>query len=370
MQAPTAYTAETIYTGKETLHNSAIVVNEEKIVAVCPLAQLPSNCKLIHTGNYTAIAAPFIDLQIYGANKKLFSEYADVSSLEALQQYCKQHGTAYCLPTVATLPYEQLFKCIDAIRAYWNMGGTGILGLHIEGPWIHKEKRGAHKEEWIFSPAYEQAKELLDYGKDVIKIITLAPEICSQEVLHLIKSYSIVIAAGHSNATYEQAMQSFTQFGINMATHLFNAMSAFHHRQPGLIGAILDSPSVCASIIPDGEHVHYAAIRIAKKILGSRLFAITDAVTETSSGPYQHTFQKEVYTSHGTLSGSALNLEKAFHNLMQHVQLPVEEALRMCNFYPASILKMDTLIGSLQPGARAEMLVLNNKHQIIDCIGF
>src|SRR5204863_7695517 len=132
----------------------------------------------------------------------------------------------------------------------------------------------------------DEVKELLEYGKDVIKMITLAPEICNEKVIDYILSSNIIISAGHSNATYKEAKNAF-QHGIRTATHLYNAMSPLQHREPGLVGAIFDS-NVMASIIPDGHHVDYAAIRIAKNILGDRSFVITDAVTETKQGYYQH----------------------------------------------------------------------------------
>src|SRR5437868_7320124 len=125
------------------------------------------------------------------------------------------------------------------------------------------------------------------YGKGVIKMITLAPEVCSDEVIDCILSHNVIISAGHSNATYPQAMRCFEK-GITAVTHLYNAMSGLHHREPGLVGAGFDAMTVMASIIPDGHHASFAAIRIAKKIMGERLFAITDAVTETSEGYYEH----------------------------------------------------------------------------------
>jgi N-acetylglucosamine-6-phosphate deacetylase len=162
-----------------------------------------------------------------------------------------------------------------------------VLGLHIEGPWINPVKRGAHIEELIHAPSVEQVRALLEYGKGVIRIITLAPEVVSPEIIQLIRSYGIVISAGHSNATYAQAKTGFAS-GIRAVTHLYNAMSPLLHREPGLVGASMDDEQVMASIIPDGHHVDYAAIRIAKAVMKERLFVITDAVTDTDEGQYPH----------------------------------------------------------------------------------
>ena len=122
--------------------------------------------------------------------------YPEADSLFKLNEYCNKGGAAFCLPTAATNTYDVFYKCIDAVKDYWNKGGKGILGLHIEGPWINQVKRGAHVESLIHSPSLQQAEELLNYGKGVIKMITLAPEVCSKEVIDLILSHNIIISAG------------------------------------------------------------------------------------------------------------------------------------------------------------------------------
>ena len=136
----------------------------------------------------------------------------------------------------------------------------------------------------------------------------------ARQLLKLIQDAGIVVSAGHTNASYETAMQFFDD-GIAVATHLFNAMSSFQHRAPGVVGALFDHPTAMSSVIADGYHVDYAAIRVAKKIMGDRLFCITDAVTETSTGLYQHTLVGDKYESAGTLSGSALNAVKVYSEL-------------------------------------------------------
>jgi N-acetylglucosamine-6-phosphate deacetylase len=272
------------------------------------------------------------------------------------------------MPTVATHPYQTFYQCIDAVKDYWNSGSTGVLGLHIEGPWISPAKRGAHVEACIHTPALQQVKDLLDYGKDVIKIITLAPEVCSQQIIDTILSYNIIISAGHSNAKYEETINAFNN-GITTATHLYNAMSPLQHRNPGVVGAIFDHPNVMSSIIPDGHHVDFAAVRIAKQIMKERLFVITDAVTETNEGYYPHNFNGDKYESNGILSGSALTMSKAVKNLVKHCGIELSEALRMCSLYPAKVIKMENEYGILQPGAFANMVVMNDNYEVVEMIG-
>ena len=312
------------------------------------------------------IAPAFIDLQLYGAYKKLLSAYPNAESVKAIYDYSKAGGASHCMPTVSTNTYEVFFKCIDAVKEYWKQNGKGVLGLHVEGPWISKEKRGAHNAGWIFSPTIEQAKKLLEYGKDVIKMITVAPEVVSEEIVDLIHSYNIVVSAGHTNATYEQATKSFDK--IKTATHLYNAMSGLQHRAPNMVGALLDHDKVFCSIVPDGYHVDFAAIRIAKKIMGERLFAITDAVTETTEGYYQHTLDGDKYTANGILSGSALTMNKCAQNFVKHCNIEIDEALRMCSLYPAKVMNQENELGSIEKGRKANIVVLNNDLNVLETI--
>lgn len=306
------------------------------------------------------IAPAFIDLQIYGAYERLLAVYPEQDSLSMLNAYCKKGGAAFCLATVATNTYEVFYKCIDAVRDYWKQDGEGILGLHLEGPWISKIKRGAHIEALIHSPTAKQVKDLLEYGKGVIKMITLAPEVCSKDVIELILSYNIIISAGHSDASYTEAKAGFAN-GITAVTHLYNVMSPLLHRAPGLVGATMDDEKVMAGIIPDGYHVDYAAIRIAKEVMKERLFVITDAVTTTEVGYYKHQPAGNKYEADGILSGSALTMNKALQNLVTHAGIELGEALRMCSLYPARVLKMDHTVGKIEKGYAACMVVLDKE---------
>jgi len=357
------YSANRIFTGESWLENHAIITEDGQIKKLIPLTSLPSSQHTRHFEN-CIIAPAFIDLQIYGAYGKLLAVYPETDSLVKLKDYCEKGGTAYCMPTVATNTYEVFYKCIDAIRAYWKRGGEGIMGFHIEGPWINPVKKGAHIESLIHSPTLQQAKELIEYGKGVIKMITLAPEVCTREVIDLILSHHIIISAGHSNATYNEARTGFAN-GVTAVTHLYNAMSPLQHRAPGLAGAAMDDSSVMASIIPDGYHVDFAAIRIAKKVMRDRLFVITDAVTATTEGYYKHVAAGDKYESAGILSGSALKMNEAVKNLVNHCGIETGEALRMCSFYPAGVIGAAGKLGKLLPGYTAAIVVLDNNLEVV-----
>ncbi|HEV7332559.1 MAG TPA: N-acetylglucosamine-6-phosphate deacetylase [Flavisolibacter sp.] len=353
--------AEKLFTGEDWLYNQQIVIEDGIIRSVTPDPETP----FVSNNAPSFLAPAFIDFQVYGAAQKLLAVYPQAETLQVMYDVFSREGTCLFQPTVATNTPEVFHRSIDAVRAYWQGGGKGVAGLHLEGPWLHPARRGAHIESLIHSPTVKEVEELLAYGEGIIKTITIAPEVCSDEVLQLLLSSDIILSAGHSNATYRQATESFDK-GIPTVTHMFNAMSPLHHREPGLVGAALQHKSVLASIIPDGHHVAFAAIRIAKSLMGDRLFAITDAVTETAEGAYRHHRVGNKYECNGTLSGSAISMYDAFYNLVKNVGIEVEEALRMCSLYPARALRMAHFYGKIAPGFAAQFVVLNKQLEVVE----
>lgn len=355
--------AEKIFTGTGWLYNHVITTEDGYIKSIEPSTENV----FIKEGADRFLAPAFIDFQVYGAAGKLLAVHPTAATLQTMQDAFSKEGTCLFQPTLATNTIAVFKKAIDAVKEYWKTGGKGVHGLHLEGPWINPVKRGAHIESLIHSPTIEEVKDLLTYGGEAIKTITIAPEVCSRQVIDLILSYNIILSAGHSNATYNEALASFGE-GISTVTHLYNAMSSLHHREPGLVGASLLHSEVAASIIPDGHHVDFTVISIAKKLMGERLFAITDAVTETTEGPYQHHRVGDKYECNGTLSGSALSMYDAFYNLVTKAGVETGEALRMCSLYPARVLRMEHLYGKIAPGFAAQFVVLNKQLGLVETI--
>jgi N-acetylglucosamine-6-phosphate deacetylase len=158
--------------------------------------------------------------------KKLLATVPEPETLAVMYEQFIGEGTCLFLPTLATNTLDVFKKSIDAVRQYWKQNGKGVYGLHLEGPWINKAKRGAHIKEWIHAPNIDEVKDLLEYGEDVIKMITIAPEVCTDEVIELLISYGIILSAGHSNASYDEALHGFEK-GISTVTHLYNAYECF-----------------------------------------------------------------------------------------------------------------------------------------------
>jgi len=357
---PEFLSAKSLFTGSEWINEIAIEINDGKIVSI-------SKEHYNNGAAFPYIVPAFIDLQIYGADQKLLSEFPDTDCIQKIYAYCLAGGAAYFQPTIASQSVAVIYKAIDAVRAYKTIGGKGCIGLHVEGPWINVSKKGAHNENIIHNPTIKEVEEIIAYGSGCISMITLAPEICSDAIIDLIQSHGIIVSAGHSNASYETATLFFNN-NIKVATHLFNAMSSFLHREPGMVGALFNHDHAMSSIIVDGYHVNYNAVKTAKKIMGDRLFCITDAVTSTSTGFYKHERVGDKYESDGTLSGSALTQLKSIQNLMEHVGLDFTEAIKMCSVYPARVMQKKAMSGCIQIGETAAIVCLNDNKELLKIV--
>src|ERR1700730_15776141 len=298
----TAFIPHQLFTGREILLGKAVLVKSGKVVDIVEASAVPPGYLARDLGGYM-MAPAFIDLQIYGVNGKLFSAELTTDSLEAVYEYCLQGGCTRFMITMATNSIEKFLKGIEVVKKYWATGGNGLLGLHLEGPYLNPVKKGAHIEKFIKKPVLDEVNMLLEKGKGVIKMMTIAPEQCDKISIDLLLKHNIIVAAGHSNATYNDAINGFYQ-GRPAATHLFNPMSPLQGREPGMVGAVYDHTDVRSSIVCDGIHVDFASVRISKKVMGRRLFFITDAVAEVNHGEYQHVFKGDRYTlPGGILSG-------------------------------------------------------------------
>ncbi len=353
------FLADEIHTGNRVLMDHAMLVDNDIITEILPWKSVPEGWP-VQSFTDCLIAPAFIDLQLYGGNGKLFSHSLDIASLEATLEYCKAGGCSHFVITMATNSKENFNKGIETVSRYIEAGKKGLLGIHLEGPWINKAKKGAHIEGFITKPTRDEVLTLLEKGKGIIKMITLAPEECDNDIIDLLMDNGVLVSAGHSNASYSRASEVFAM-GIPAATHLFNAMSPLQGREPGMVGAIYDDPNVMSSIICDGVHVDFTSVRISKKIMGERLFFITDAVTAINEGYYKHVFQGNRYTlPDGTLSGSCMTMMSTFKNAVLEVGISVEESIKMCSTYPAGLLK-DPVLGKIQVGQYADFIIINKK---------
>lgn len=352
-----------VFDGSTFSSNKAVLISNDLIADLIPESEIPSSAHRFDlNGNY--LVPSFIDLQLYGAGGKLFSQELSFESLIATDDYCISGGCTRFLITMATNTIEKFLKGIEVVKAFQKENKNGLLGLHIEGPYINPIKRGAHIESCVKQPTVDEIKLLLDKSEGVLKMMTLAPEQCSEEVIQLLLDHNVLVSAGHSNATYQQATDSFNK-GITAVTHLFNAMSPLQSREPGMVGAVYDHATVNSSIVCDGVHTDFTAVRISKNIMKERLFLITDAVPQTTEGEYKHIFNTDRYTlPDGTLSGSALTMMKAVNNCVDKVGIPFEEALRMASLYPARVARLDDQFGKIEKGYKADLVVVSKEREV------
>ena len=281
---------------------------------------------------------------------------------EKVAAYEAANGITAICPATLTLSVDELENVLSIGAAFAEENKNGALadlvGFNMEGPFISHSKKGAQNENFIRPCNMEDTDKFVKASKGLVKIIGLAPEENPGFEDFISRAKNMVrISLAHSNANYDVATKAI-RAGASHGVHLYNAMSPLQHRSPGLVGATFDHQQIKASIIADGYHVDYPAVRIAKKIMQQRLFAITDAVTTTTEGYYQHQPEGEKYTAGNILSGSALTMYKALQNLVKHVGIETGEALRMCSLYPAQVMQMDDQLGRIAPGYKAKMVLL------------
>lgn len=361
-----------IYTGHEILDNHAVVIADGLIERVCPRDALPADIAQRDVSG-ALIAPGFIDLQLNGCGGVQFNDDIDslsIETLEIMQRANEKSGCTSFLPTLITSSDELMKRAIDTMRAYKRKYQHQALGLHLEGPWLNKAKKGTHNPDLIRLPDPSLVQYLCD-NADVITKVTLAPENAGDEVIRQLTQAGIIVSAGHSNATYDEAKAGF-RAGVTFATHLYNAMPAFAGREPGLIGALFDAPDVYCGIIADGLHVHYANVRNAKRIKGDKLVLVTDATAPAGAEIDKFIFAgKTIYyrnglcvDENGTLSGSAITMIESVRNAVEHVGIALDEALRMATLYPAQAMGVEKQLGTVEAGKVANLTVFTRDFKI------
>ncbi len=305
----------------------------------------------------TYLAPGLIDLQIYGSGGQLFGGNPSPAALLQMETDLLQQGTTGFFATIATNTSAIVEQGIEAAKTYRKNSIGNFLGLHLEGPFLNPKRKGAHPEELIRKASVAELKHWFELAEGEIKMMTIAPELQDDEVLEFLDQQNIIVSAGHSNASFTEANR-FLKHPVKAVTHLYNAMPQMHHREPGFIPAIFEQKPY-TSIVPDDIHVSYPMIRLAKRELGEKLFLITDAVTETNEGIYQHQFNKNHYVMpDGTLSGSALTMLKGVQNCVQFADISLGEAVNMASLYPARLLKDETK-GQIKKSCKVDFIIFN-----------
>ena len=362
-----------IFDGEKFIEENAVITEGKlikKVLKASELTQDEINGNEVIDINGMVLSPGFIDLQINGCGGVLFNDDISMEALKIMNETNKKFGCTSFLPTLITSPDEKIEKALELIKANKDKEEIGVLGLHIEGPYISVEKKGIHRPEYIRVLSDEMIKKIADAGPEVTKIITIAPEKAEVRHLKTLKNAGINIAVGHSNATYEECMEKKEYF--NCATHLYNAMSPLESRKPGVIGFLFNNDTTNCGIIVDGFHMEFPAVEIAKKILKERLYLVTDAVSPagtTDMKEFMFEGNRVLYENgkcispSGTLGGSALVMSEGVKNLVEHVNVSQEEALRMATSYPAKAVSVNDRYGYIKEGYIADLTYFDKDYK-------
>ncbi|MCZ4295975.1 N-acetylglucosamine-6-phosphate deacetylase [Vibrio sinaloensis] len=358
-----------IYTGSDVLVDHAVIINNDVIDSVCPVSELPQGIETRDL-NGANVSPGFIDLQLNGCGGVMLNDEITAETMQIMHQANLKSGCTSFLPTLITSSDEDMRQAVAAAREYHAKYQNQSLGLHLEGPYLNVMKKGIHSVDYI-RPSDNNMIDFMCDNADVIAKVTLAPEHNDLAHIERLKQAGIVVSIGHTNATYAEARRGFDA-GITFATHLFNAMTPMAGREPGVVGAIYDTPDVYAGIIADGFHVDYANIRIAHKIKGEKLVLVTDATAPAGADMDYFIFVgKKVYyrdgkcvDENGTLGGSALTMIEAVQNTVEHVGIALDEALRMATLYPAKAIGMADKLGLVKKGMIANLTVFDRDFNV------
>ncbi|NVN81681.1 MULTISPECIES: N-acetylglucosamine-6-phosphate deacetylase [unclassified Vibrio] len=358
-----------IYTGSDVLTDHAVVIENELIKKVCPISELPEGIE-VRDLDGANLSPGFIDLQLNGCGGVMLNDEITADTMQIMHKANLKSGCTSFLPTLITSSDEDMRAVITAAREYHNQYQNQSLGLHLEGPYLNVAKKGIHSVDHIRKSDNEMI-ELICENSDLVAKVTLAPELNDPEHIERLQKAGVVVSIGHTNATYAEARQGF-ESGITFATHLFNAMTPMVGREPGVVGAIYDTPEVYAGIIADGFHVDYANIRIAHKIKGEKLVLVTDATAPAGADMEYFIFVgKKVYyrdgkcvDENGTLGGSALTMIEAVQNTVEHAGIALDEALRMATLYPATAIGVESKLGRIKKGMIANLAVFDRDFNV------
>ncbi len=314
----------------------------------------------------------FIDVQVNGGGGVLFNATPTRQGIEAIGLAHAKFGTTAYLPTLITDNVNVMQHAADGVADAIASKSTGVLGVHFEGPHLSVPKKGVHPEPQIrrISDAELEVFSRQDLG---VKVVTLAPENVSPEVISALVESGVRVCLGHSNADYD-TVKTALDAGATGFTHLFNAMSAFGSRSPGMVGAALESPNAWCGLIVDGHHVHPAAAKVAinAKPQG-KVMLVTDAMPPVGLDSEEsfELFGTEVIrvgdrlnAVTGELAGCVLDMAGAVKNTVSMLELSPEEAIRMASLYPAKFLGLDKQFGSLEIGKRADLVLMNDEYKV------
>ena len=365
-----------ILTPDRVLEDGAVLVRGDRIAALGPAAEVPCPPEVRQLpANGLLLAPGFIDLQVNGAFGSDFT--AEPSAIWEVGARLPEYGVTTYLPTVVTSPPETVADAQEVVCQGPPPGyrGATALGLHLEGPFLNPDKRGAHNPAYLRPPSLPAIASW--YPDQGVRLVTLAPELPGAlDVVRALAARGVVVSAGHSAATLQQARAGI-EAGITYGTHLFNAMPPLGHREPGLAGALLTDSRVAVGIIADGVHLHPALVALIWRAKGpGQVNLVTDAMAALGMPPGRYRLGQRDVTSDGRaarladgrLAGCVLSLDETVRNLVDFAGCSPSEAVATVTTVPASVLGLADSYGLVAPGRRADLTLLDDKLHVVATI--
>ena len=360
-----------IFDGESVREHKAVLIEGEHIVAVVDPEQVPADIGASYDLEGGTLIPGFIDLQVNGGGGVLFTAAPTVDSLRTIGAAHRQYGTTGFLPTLISTRFDVMREAVSAVAEAIAIGTPGVLGLHLEGPFLSPERKGVH-DAGKFCQLDQTGLDILTSLQVGSTVVTLAPELTSPQMISRLVEEGVIVCGGHSGATYAQTRDALAQ-GLSGFTHLYNAMTPLQSREPGMVGAALEDDDSWFGIIADGHHIHPAAfsVAVAAKKRGGALL-VTDAMPTVGSpdtsfildGKTIVASEGRVTNAEGTLAGSDLTMLSAVNNAAEFARLDWFEAVRMASLYPARALGLERELGAIRPGFRASLLALDSAHRI------
>ena len=365
-----AIAADRVFDGEQMHEHQAVLVKGGRIADVVAIDAMPRG---LEVRNVKGLLAPgFIDVQVNGGGGVLFNDTPTVEGIRAIGAAHRKFGTTGFLPTLITDTREKMAAAVAAVRDGLAAGVPGLLGVHLEGPFLNPERKGAHDPKYMRPIEDEDLCVMTSLGAGRT-VVTLAPEMVPMEAISRLTNAGVIVSAGHTAASYE-LLQEARKHGLRGYTHLFNAMPPLMSREPGPVGATLDEDDTWASLIVDMHHVSEQTLRVALSAKKPNKFMlITDAMSTV--GTQLESFELQgrtvfrrggrLTTEDGTLAGSDLDMATALRNMVWRVGSYLPTALRTATSAPAAFLRIDAEFGRLAPNYRSSFVLLNEKYRVI-----
>jgi N-acetylglucosamine-6-phosphate deacetylase len=364
---PHAVLANRVFDGQRWHAKAAVLVCDGRIAGLASWGEVPTDWPQTRVPSRAFLAPGFIDLQVNGGGGILLNDQPTADGMRTIARAHRRYGTTACLPTLISDTREQVHTAIVAARS--AAGRDGVLGLHLEGPFISPQRPGVHRSDRIVKPAAGDLEQLCELAGACKLMVTLAPECVPAGFVRTLVSKGIRISIGHSEASSAVVMQAVAE-GASGVTHLFNAMPPLSARAPGIIGAALADDRLTAGMIVDGFHVDPISVRAAFAAKGcDRIALVTDAMPTVGAtldrfelmGQTIKLANGRLTTEAGTLAGAQLDMASAVRNTVKLGGVPLESALRAASLTPARFLGLESERGTLAPGVRADFIALTQE---------